>query len=204
LSSNAVKSIYEDKYGTIWVGTRGGGLNKFNHAKQNFIHFTEKEGLSNNSIYAILGDNNDFLWISTNKGLSRFNLRTNKFINYDTENGLANDQFDSGYLRCKDGTMFFGGIGGLTFFVPEEIGINQNKPKIIITSFKKFNEEINFEKQISSNGKIELNNTENYISVEFAALDFTHPGKNQYAYKLEGLDMIGYIQGPEEQLIILI
>lgn len=188
LSNSSVKSICEDSHGIIWIGTWGGGLNKFDPEKNQFTHFSEAEGLANNSIYAILADNSGDLWISTNKGLSRFNTSSGRFVNYGPENGLANEQFNPGSLKCKDGTMMFGGINGITVFDPAKVKINYTKPQIILTSVKKFSEEVNFEKLISEKGAITLNYDENYITVEFASLDFSHPERNQYAYMLEGVD----------------
>ena len=56
-----------DKY--IWIGTKGGGLNRLNKLTGDFFHLTSKEGLPNDVVYGILADNAGNIWGSTNKGI---------------------------------------------------------------------------------------------------------------------------------------
>jgi ligand-binding sensor domain-containing protein len=67
LSSNWVQSIYEDQSEQLWIGTFGGGLNKYDRQTGKFSHYAEKEGLPNEVVYGILGDEQGSLWLSTNK-----------------------------------------------------------------------------------------------------------------------------------------
>lgn len=188
LSNNTIRSLYEDSKGNIWVGTWGGGINKFNSKTQIFERFTEKDGLANNVIYGILEDGKGYLWISTNKGISRFDPVKRIFANYDVEDGIGNSQYSGGHAKCADGTIIFGGAKGLTAFMPDSIQINNFHPPIIITSFKKFNREIKLGKDISDIKDVQIDYDDNVFSFEFAALDFTRPDKNKYAYMLEGFD----------------
>ncbi len=78
--------------------------------------------------------------------------------------------------------MYFGGTKGLIRFHPDSIKDNSFVPPIVITSFRKFEQPVPFGKEIR------LPYDENFISFEFAALSYVSPEKNQYAYKMEGLD----------------
>ncbi len=93
LNNNSVWAIHRDKTGVLWVGSNGGGLNRFDEQNNAFIHFTEKEGLSSNNVCRILEDGKGNLWISSFKGLSRFNPRTKQFKNYFCGDGLQSDEF---------------------------------------------------------------------------------------------------------------
>ncbi len=188
LSNNAVKSILEDKFGNLWIGTIGGGLNKYVYDNNKFYAFTEDEGLVNNTVQKIIDDNYNHLWISTNKGLSRLDLNSLEFNNYYESDGLVTNQLGSAGQRLKDGSIVIGGLEGLTFFDPGKITINKLIPQVAITSVKKFNKEIKFKEEIKKYGKIKLNYNENTFTIEFAALDFSNPLKNQYAYRLEGFN----------------
>ncbi len=187
LSNNRVMSILETSDGTIWIGTLLGGLNRYDPATQTFRHYTQKQGLPSDAIYGILADRNGSLWLSTNRGLSRFNLQNETFRNYDRWDGLQGFEFNPGaYFENSRGRMYFGGIQGFNAFDPSHVQENPLAPQVVITSFNKFNqpEEID----LTEGQTITLPYTDDFISFEFAALDYAAPEKNQYAYKLEGFD----------------
>jgi streptogramin lyase len=70
LAQSQVYALVEDSRGYIWMGTRGGGLSRFNGT--GFRNFTTREGLVNNYILCILEDESRNLWIGTNNGMSRY------------------------------------------------------------------------------------------------------------------------------------
>lgn len=195
LSNNQVNAIFPDPVkpeGFLWIGTSG-GLNLFDIGKQSFTHFTQKEGLPNNVIYGILSDSQDNLWLSTNKGISKYNLKTKKFRNYDVEDGLQSNEFNTGAaFKSLNGELFFGGINGLNYFFPDQINDNPFQPPMGITSIKvyrqskKKNEGAEIKDlRINPNEKITFTHSDEIIIFEFAALDFTAPVKNKYAYILK-------------------
>lgn len=190
LSYDRILSIYEYPSGILWIGTFGGGLDKFDIATETFTHYTEKDGLPNNSVVGILADDEGNLWLSTGKGLSKFNPKTETFRNYDVSDGLQGNEFDGvkAYLKSKTGEMFFGGLNGFNAFYPDQVKDNPYIPPIVITDFKKFNESVKLDKSISEIESIKLSYKDSFFGFEFAALDYTNPLKNQYAYKLEGFD----------------
>ncbi|MFO7614690.1 MAG: two-component regulator propeller domain-containing protein [Bacteroidales bacterium] len=199
LSNDHIKSICPDPSRpgqTLWIGTAGGGLNRFDIGTGTFSHFRESDGLPNNVVYGILPDENGNLWLSTNKGLSVFNTEAGRFRNYDVRDGLQSNEFNTGaFYRSKQGEMFFGGINGLNYFFPQQIKDNSHKPAIVITGFKiqdkfvseKTHPEI-LQNPINETGQITLSHSDRIISFEFAALDFSASGKNQYAYQLENFN----------------
>ena len=194
LSGNAIFSFCEDSSGVMWIGTWGNGLDRFDDTTQTFTHYTEKDGLPNNVIYGIEADSDGYLWLSTNKGLSKFDPHTETFRNYDISDGLQDNEFNVGaHFHSDRGEMFFGGISGFNAFYPEQIKDNPNPPPIVITSFAKFNQKVRTD--LSEDEHIQLSYKDNFISFEFAALDYHAPEKNQYAYRLEGFDEDWVIAG---------
>jgi ligand-binding sensor domain-containing protein/signal transduction histidine kinase len=191
LSHNTVRAIYEDSSGTIWIGASQ-GLNKLDPIMERFTQYFEKDGLPNEVIYGILGDGRGNLWLSTNKGIAKFNDRLpegKKFRNYDVSDGLQSNEFNTGaYYKSKSGEMFFGGVNGFNSFYPDEIRNNPFPPAVALTAFRKFDKVIELDTAISEIKALRLSYQENFFSFEFAALDYAAPGKNRYAYKLEGFD----------------
>ncbi len=187
ISSNRIFGLHQDKNGTIWVGTMGGGLNKFDSKTETFKYYTEKDGLPSNMVYSILEDELGNLWLSTNNGISKFNIATETFVNYDIQDGVQSSEFNqNAAYKTTDGEMFFGGMDGFNSFYPKNIIQNKFIPPVVITSFKIFNE---IQPREPQNGDtIILPYYRNFLSFEFAALDFSNPYKNIYAYKLEKYD----------------
>jgi len=94
LSSDKVYSIYQDKKGTLWIGTFGGGLNKYDKKSGRFIAYKnisdDESSLEDNRVLAINEDAKGNLWIATyGGGLNRFDPKTEKFIRYYNENMAA-------------------------------------------------------------------------------------------------------------------
>ncbi len=189
LSNNTVWSIHEDEKGMLWLGTWGGGLVRFDPVHETFHAYTENDGLPNNVVYGILPDGRGNLWLSTNKGISRFNTETGSVRNYDALDGLQSDEFSQGaYCRWRNGLLSFGGVGGINTFYPDSIKDNPNPPRVVITKFQVFNTPISLGPYLTRGNSVHLTYRDNFISIEFSALNYTVPEKNTYAYMMEGVD----------------
>ena len=194
ISSNTVYCFWDDRKGNLWIGTDN-GLNVLNTKTETFTHYFEKDGLPNSSINGILGDKKGNLWISTNKGITRYNPHIENvdgiaFKNFTTHDGLQGDEFAAGsaFLNKMTGEMFFGGINGFNAFYPDNISDNGHVPPMHITSFKKFGKAVQLDSSICDKKYLELSYKDNFISFEFAALDFVSPDKNKYSFTMDGLD----------------
>jgi serine phosphatase RsbU (regulator of sigma subunit)/ligand-binding sensor domain-containing protein len=195
ICNNAILSIYEDKSGTLWLGTGGGGLNKLDRVRGVFSCYRVGDGLPNDVIYGILeeevrfGGEDGVLWLSTNRGLCRFNPSTGAIKNYSEKDGLPSDEFNgNAYFKSPvSGEMFFGGIEGMVAFFPDKIKENEFVPPVVITSVLKLNKKMLLPGPVSELGELELSYKDYLFSFTFAALDFTTPRNNRYAYKMEGI-----------------
>ncbi|MDO7172383.1 hybrid sensor histidine kinase/response regulator transcription factor [Mariniflexile sp. AS56] len=200
LTSNAILSLFEDSSGTIWIGTRGGGLNQYIKGANKFKHFTKSNGLVSNTISSIEEDRNKNIWLSTQDGLIRYNLKKEKFRHFGIEEGIQESQFiykSSATNNMRD-QIYFGCSNGFYSVLTNEISQNTKTPSTVITNFKTLgatkadqtNSELNTSSdiKIGSKNPIELPYNQNNIVVSFSSLDLTAPIKNEYAYKLEGLN----------------
>lgn len=189
LGDSDVLSIYEASQGNIWIGTDGSGLDKYDPRTGEFSHYRVSDGLPNNVVYGILEDQAGTLWVSTNLGLSQFNPDEEIFKNFDVSDGLQSNEFNVGasYMDRK-GRMYFGGINGLTAFYPEDIREVAYKPPVVITGLKQSGEDLLQNQSVEDLEQVVLNWSNNNLEFEFVALNFAHPEKSQYAYKLDGFD----------------
>jgi signal transduction histidine kinase/ligand-binding sensor domain-containing protein len=168
----------------LWLATDR-GLIKFDKASGKSILLDDAQKTASSNIYGLLQDDNKNLWLSTTNGLVKYSIKSKTFKKYDFTEGLQRNQYTSGaYYRSTDGEMFIGGTNGFSCFYADKIKDNTHMPPIVITDFKIFDTST----KLTDTGKVSLTYKDNYISFEFAALDYANPAKNQYAYMLEGFD----------------
>lgn len=195
LLSNLINQIFEDSNGIIWIATEG-GLCRYDTEKERFEGFTTHAGLPSNVIYSILEDTRKNLWISTSKGLVCFSPASRKVKVYTQSHGLLTDQFNySSRYKDAGGRMYFGSVKGLVTFNPDSIRNNTFAPPVFLTGFQVHNKELPIgekgsplKSSITSAKSITLNYAQSTFSIDFAALSYTAPNMNRYAYRMDGLD----------------
>jgi signal transduction histidine kinase/ligand-binding sensor domain-containing protein/DNA-binding response OmpR family regulator len=107
MSSNDVHSIFEDKEGSLWIGTAGGGLNRLRDVK--FTAYTQREGLFGDVIFSIHEHPDGSVWSAGHGGMSR--LKDGNVTTYTRKEGLPEDRLQS-ILAARDGTIWAGTYAG--------------------------------------------------------------------------------------------
>jgi signal transduction histidine kinase/CheY-like chemotaxis protein/ligand-binding sensor domain-containing protein len=188
LSNNWVTCICLDPNDAqiMWLGSRGGGLNRMDMATQTFSCITESpNGLPDNVVYGVLPDRMGNLWCSTNRGICRYNPARATFITYREPDGLLSTEFNTNaYLLTRDGRLWFGGVNGLNVLRPEDIATNATAVQVAISEIKI----LGVAKTLNAYGAITLPYEKNNILIEFAALDFASPSTNRFRHRLKGID----------------
>src|SRR5262249_7804050 len=107
--------------------------------------------------------------------------------NFDLTNGLQSLQFHLGAsLKLQNGRLLFGSTDGFYDFDPTEITRDTYAPPVVFTSLRIFNEPAHLAAPLSTLNQVTLSAKDKIFSIEFAALDYTFPRHNRYAYRLEG------------------
>ena len=195
ISSNCIYSVHCSNNGTLWAGTSN-GLNRFNPETKTFKWFNINNGFDAHFVFCIRTDHRGNVWAITEKGLVRFNPNYEegkKFKLFSEHDGLPFIKiYPYHFDKDVDGRMYVGGLRGFGMgyfsFHPDSIKDNTLIPPVIITDIKVNNDAIHLDTAISYKKQLNLGYNQNFISFEFAALDYNDPEKNQYAFKLEGVD----------------
>ncbi len=193
LNGSEVTTIFEDRFSRIWIGTNN-GLNLYNRNNDNFSRIGGP--LESKIICAILNDADDNLWISTQHGLYRYNPKKLTFKRFDEADGLLSTEFyPRSRLKNVNSELLFGSIKGLVVINPDHLNYNEKPPKVILSDLKLFNESVKnygpesvLNKNISYADQVHLAYDQNMVTFEFTAINLVQPGKNEYAYKMEGFD----------------
>ncbi|MEO1570442.1 MAG: two-component regulator propeller domain-containing protein [Bacteroidota bacterium] len=204
LSSERIRWITPDPRTpeqVLWIGTDGGGLNRLDLATETFAHITTRDGLPNNVVYAVLPDEAGRLWLSTNRGLARYDPEAGSVRTFDVHDGLQSNEFNAGAaFRADDGQLFFGGIHGINAFDPEQVTDNPHVPPVVLTELRVGGQPIALgdstgvlRRALLATDELRLSHRQNAFAFTFAALDYSAPEKNRYAYRLDGFDD-GWVQ----------
>lgn len=198
LNDKRVNAIHQDKRGYYWFGTNSDGLQCYDPNSKSVKSYTISDGMPSNTIRSILEANDGTLWVSMSTNLIKFNPLTEEISVYEAGDGLQSAEFTNAHFKDANGKLFFGGTKGYNAFFPDDISPNKNLANVVITGIRiynkpvrsnqQFNNRILLKNDITVTNNITLKHDEGFITFTFAALEFTNPSKNQYAYKLEGLE----------------
>ncbi|MBL8011338.1 MAG: response regulator [Flavobacteriales bacterium] len=185
-----------DPLNVLWVGTNGGGVNRFDARTGTFTRFTTHEGLPNDVVYGVLSDDQGCLWMSTNKGIARLDPRTSTFRNFNAGDGLQSDEFNR-HAFCKDtrGWLYFGGVSGFNYFDPRALEQDSTPVDVRITGIKLINRNVEFGRPgspldlpVHLSDAMTIPYSANMVTFTFATMEFAAPELHEYRYMLEGFD----------------
>ncbi|MCI2121896.1 MAG: response regulator [Bacteroidales bacterium] len=197
ISSDDVLCLCRDSRKRLWAGTSMGlyQLLSYTGNKPYFSHFTEKEGMPNNTIHGIMEDSNHNLWLSTNRGIAKLITDSinqgHRIISYYKSDGLQDNEFSDGAFYKSPGSnlMYFGGINGYNVFNPQDISNSSYMPSLVMDAFYVDNEKAILNKYIQNVGGkrslyIKYNNKS--FSFRFIPIDYLTGDKCEISYFLEG------------------
>ena len=203
IPADAIGFIHADAQlpNILWLGTRNKGLIRLDISTGVFQHWTQENGLRDNTIYAIYEDDFGALWLSSNNGIMRFDKRTGLIKSYLVNDGIAHQEFNtSSHLKLADGRLLFGGINGITLFDPADFQQDTHylyEPPLVLTLFSRFDrnthQDINETEIATSSQQLSMRPTDLYIRFDFAILDFANSSEHLYAYQIDGLSKVWQI-----------
>ncbi len=188
LPSDGLRCMLQDSRGRLWFGTASGGLSRLDLAAGTFVNLFKRDGLSDNTVTGLQEDDRGRLWIGTNYGLNCYDPETGVFRQLELMDGLQGHEFSGAGFKNSRGELYFGGTDGLNKVVDVDLRVNSHIPPVRITSLKVFDRELELGIDAADVEELRLSHEENFISIEYAALDFVNPGANRYRYMLEGFD----------------
>lgn len=193
-------SVLRDRRGWIWLGTHD-GLNLYIPERKKFYEFSQEEGLSNNTVQTVAeGKEKNIIYVATSNGLSLLTIDTTashpvtNIQNLNTNNGLLQGEYsERSFSRMPDGTLFFGGVNGISVLAPEMLRGKGKSLTPLFSSLKIKNREINIGEEekilaqsITFTSQIDLSYRQNSFTLEFAAPHYANPTLTRYRYRLLG------------------
>jgi len=199
LPPGAIKYIYVDHTGRIWLASSRGGLVRSDDPvaeRLTFTSYTTAQGLSSNLAEVITEDKDGNIYVGTGHGVDRLDPATGHIKYFTTADGLAPGGFFAAF-RDRQGALWFGTAKGLSRFLPAE-QTRVGPPPIMITGLRVSGSPRNVsafgESRISMP---DLAPSQNQVQVDFMSPSFTPGEVLRYQYKLEGAG--GDWSAPTEQ-----
>ncbi|HKK48320.1 MAG TPA: ATP-binding protein, partial [Alkalispirochaeta sp.] len=189
LSSDNIRDIYTDREGRMWIATGGGGINRYHEASDSFEYLSTRDGLPSNHLQRILESPAGELWIGSRAGIAIYDPDTETLRSLDESDGLVGSEMTVGAFTTSDGTMFLGSARGVTVIDSQFEEEFQQEPPIVLTSlFVPGRDTPDRDLSLIEEEGIVLEPGDSYLSFTFAALDYSKPEENTYAYRLTGFD----------------
>ncbi len=191
ISSNSVFDIIEDTKGNIWLGTFGGVncINKKGDVK--LLPLLNRE-LPTTLVYKLYVDDAQQLWLSTSKCIAKYDIinRTTRIFGENDGFTLANYTEGAGFFD-NESRMYFGGVGGLISFNPDNI-----KPDEVIPNL--FSDHLVVDNQTKNTWQADSVYAFSYatqaIELDLHAVLMNGLDNAQIAWKLQPLDDTFHIQ----------
>ncbi len=195
---NAVMTVDErrDEPGVLWLGTRGGGLIRYDTQTGQHTRLTaQNSDLPDNTIWGILEDDEGHLWLTMDfGGLIRFSPDTRTVKAFDVDDGVQGREFNAyAYFQSTSGEFFVGGTNGVNAFFPSAVTDNPYPPEVALTQLALFNEPVVVRstllpEALFATEQLTLAHEQHDLAFGYVGLHFSDPARNRYAYMLEGYD----------------
>ncbi len=205
LGAGMISTLLTDRRGRLWVGTFTGGVDVLQgrdaSGRPRFHRIVD--GLPNQNIDKLLEAADGTVWASTDGGFAEINPDTFAIhVLQRAEGALFPAYWNNVGAQTAAGELLFGGTGGLTVVQPGLVKRWSYEPPVVVTHARigPYNVPVSRFNSGLKEYPIWLPPEHNDLTLEFAALDYTAPEKNQYAYKLEGFDRDWIAADPTRRL----
>ncbi|MCB0533545.1 MAG: response regulator [Lewinellaceae bacterium] len=198
LPYNNIFHVYEDPDGICWLSTGGSGLIRWDRSappgRETQVIF-RKNGLLNGVVYAAYEDRHGHLWLPTDFGIVQFDKKSKQVRRtWLTADGLTNNEFNRiSHCRGADGTLYFGGLNGVTAFNPDDFYTHTDPEKskipLVVSNFNVLaagsGQLENRTRELIRTNRFTMYPGDRYIQLEFALLDYIASEKVTYTWKLD-------------------
>ncbi len=189
-----VRCIRRTTDSTLWIGTSDGMI-EYREPSNGEPSISRIQGLQTAAVRGIEADDEGVLWIGTDNSLRRYNPGNGSQRVYTYGDGSRRNFNTYAHCRGNDGTLYFGGIGGVTEFQPGDMVLNELTVKPMLSGLMLNNQEVVpgdgtgiLPKSLSVISRIVLKHYQNSITLRFTCPDFTSEQGNRFRYMLEGVD----------------
>ena len=194
--------------GKIRIGTND-GLFSYDLKQHKMNHHGMESGLADNGISSIEQDKQGNLWIATDHGLCTVDAKTHVVSSYFVDNGLQSNEFSDGASwLAPDGELFFGGLGGITWFNPADIKAHEWKAEVKLTGFSVNGVPVTpatmsglwqvTDTTVIASNHFTLSPSDNSFALQLSTLTYDNPEHIVYRYRINDEEWVRMQPGVNE------
>ena len=194
LPADQIRQMHEDRDGTMWIGTYGGGLVRYRNGR--FAALDHRQGLIEDMVSTVLEDDEGNLWLAGNVGIERVSsAQANDVLDgraprvtavlYARDAGLRNPETTGfpGY-RSGDGRLWFPTFDGMAVVDPRVLrGVAHVSPVPLIEELSAAGTPIAL-----SAGRYRLAPGQRRFDIRYTGIDLREPEQLRFRYRLDGVD----------------
>jgi diguanylate cyclase (GGDEF)-like protein len=192
IGPGGMATLLEDRRGRIWAGASGGPLDVITEdarGHEHFRHIGIANGMPHENVDGIAEDARGRMWASTDRGIALIDPDTLEARAFGLADGVSDGAYWAGTVsQTEDGTIFFGGLDGITVIAPDAASPWTYAPPVVVSALHVGRRNIPAAAINRGDATIDLPANARDINVEFSALDFSAPQSLRYSYKLDGYD----------------
>ena len=195
LEQTTINALKFDSFGTLWIATSTKGLFKYEERallKSYIYSATDKNSITPGWVNNIYEAKNGQIWITTSgqglsSGINELDPQTGSIRSWPYKTTLPAAEYVSGIMEISPGEFYIS-------INANDVNTNSTPPKVFLTDLKLFNKSVIPGEQsilkdaIYETTEITLAHDQNNISIEFMAIHYSNPSKNNCAFKLENYD----------------
>ncbi len=193
-SKPTLYSISESRDHEIVLGTKDHGVYFFPSDSNlgstlRLSKYCDCPELSKSTIYGMLFDDKNSLWVSTESGIFTISNDRNLTFRGSKRTGLQDDDFNFGsYYVSSDNYFYFGGVDGYNKFAPHELKQQERVPRVVISEVQISGESQIPDETIRTIDTLEISQSRQSIQISSSVVDFLDTSKNIYRYRLKNYD----------------
>lgn len=188
----SINALHLAADGTVYAGTSH-GLYRYDAAADRFGACPLNAFGEEIWVLDIIADSDGVLWVSATQGVYRYAPGAEQAAFYELSGGaFARLDYNLGSCLDADGTLFLGGINGITHFDPRQVGQPDKTAKVYVSGVSVFNRDIvpdgvHLETNINRSHQLTLNHDDYQLSLDFTTLTFAPESRERFYYRIDGL-----------------
>jgi len=186
LPSQTFDCLAEDAAGHLWVGTSNGLFELDVVSKKMIRDLTRDTRIAGAGVEALCFDDDDNLWMNTERGLFCLAARTDRVYHFNTGDGLPNNSLPGFLYKGTGGYLFAGGLGYILKFRPADILFRELPGDVEISDIMIMNSPAPMVDKDEHSRKLVLKPGENLLSIDYCVLDYDNAAGSSFYYKLDG------------------